>query len=255
MHWSSFQLSQPNANPLTSTILSLEWEYTTTVGVDSNLENNYPKKHEQLSIRKKFSKTALSPCSKPGIIQIPALWQSGSTSLQRLHSIKCTSTKVGGTLSWNCIPYWNAFMHEQILQSLLKSWSWWSTQTNGLAPQASDLSVNQEWSRCTGHLHTTLAQESDSKCTHALKRIVVQPGLRHKFPKDEVIEPSGFAKGWNLFWRLLAKTSFLWMSLKWSRETQEKGHARQTAELKQVGQIQGWAEIDQLTQDFCSGEL
>ena len=165
------------------------------MGVDSNLENNFPKKHEQLSIRKKFLKTALSPCSKPGIIQIPALWQSGSTSLQRLHSIKCTCTKVSRTLSWNCIPYWNAFMHEQILQSLLKSWSWWSTQTNGLTPQASDLAANQEWSRCTGHLHTTLAQESDSKCTYALKRIVVQPGLTHKFPKDGVIEPSGVCQG------------------------------------------------------------
>ena len=30
--------------------------------------------------------------------------------------------------------------------------------------------------------------------TH-LKRIVVQPGLRHMFPKDEVIEPSGVCQG------------------------------------------------------------
>jgi hypothetical protein len=30
--------------------------------------------------------------------------------------------------------------------------------------------------------------------TH-LKRMVVQPGLTHKFPKDEVIEPSGLCQG------------------------------------------------------------
>lgn len=177
--------------------------------------------------------------------------QSGSTSLQRLHSIKCTSTKVGRTLSQNYIPYWNAFMHEQILQSLLKSWSRWSTQTNGLTPQASDLSANQEGSRCTGHLRTTLAQESDCKCTYALKRIVVQPGLTHKFPKVEVIEPSGVCQGLEPILMTNCKDKVFYGS----RGTQEKGHARRTADLKQVGQIQGWAEIDQLTQDFCSGEL
>ena len=45
-----------------------------------------------------------------------------------------------------------------------------------------------------------LAQESDPKCTCALKRIVVQPGLTHNFPKDEVIQNhQEFAKGWNKF--------------------------------------------------------